>query len=681
MKKISRLLIILSTIFIFTSVNAATATVEFGGSSTVNVGDNITISMYISNVNDAVGGIVSVGGNLTFDNEYLEYVSSTGASSPYTFQINTNANYIIAGLDPTLSNGITTKTQVFTFVFKAKKEGTTKVTLTNQKLSDTTAKISANVIDKIITIGGNSSTKSSDANLKSLSVDGYDLSSPFNPDTLSYEVTVPSDVTEVNISGSKSDNGASITGLGKITLTGDETTDSIKVTAEDGTTKTYTIKIKKASKNEKSSDGTLKSLDVSGYTLSPRFNKDVTTYSMKVSNNITALKVSALPTDDKATVQITGNSGWKEGVNTITIKVTAEDGTTNTYTVNVTRESSKKEETKSSNNYLSNLVISSSHKINNTFDKNITNYEVTVPFEVENLKMNLTLEDSKAKYEIEGADNLKTDGINVVTIKVTAEDGSIRTYTLNVTRSSGTTNTELSDIIISNGEISPKFSKDTYEYDVKVDNKIDKLDIKAIPENKNSKVEIIGNDNLTEGKNSVLIKVTDENGYTKYYQLNVEKEGTKKILGLSIFGFISILLIILLLIIILLVMLLKRKKEEKVPEKPVIEFKPTINLGCTSTTTGDKNIALNHTKALETDLDKTKVIEANYEDSIPYDPYDDIVTKRELIDAMKEASETNDSSKLEMLLDQEELNRRKKELKEKELNSKDNSEKDGEINE
>ena len=681
MKKINRLLIILSTIFIFTSVNAATATVEFGGSSTVNVGDNITISMYISNVNDAVGGIVSVGGNLTFDNEYLEYVSSTGASSPYTFQINTNANYIIAGLDPTLSNGITTKTQVFTFVFKAKKEGTTKVTLTNQKLSDTTAKITANVIDKIITIGGNSSTKSSDANLKSLSVDGYDLSSPFNPDTMSYEVTVPSDVTEVNISGSKSDNGASITGLGKITLTGDETTASIKVTAEDGTTKTYTIKIKKASKNEKSSDATLKSLDVSGYTLSPIFNKNVTTYSMKVTNNITALKVSALPTDDKATVQITGNSGWKEGVNTITIKVTAEDGTTNTYTVNVTRESSKKEETKSSNNYLSNLVISSSHKINNTFDKNITNYEVTVPFEVENLKMNLTLEDSKAKYEIEGADNLKTDGINVVTIKVTAEDGSIRTYTLNVTRSSGTTNTELSDIIISNGEISPKFNKDTYEYDVKVDNKIDKLDIKAIPENKNSKVEIIGNDNLTEGKNLVLIKVTDENGYTKYYQLNVEKEGTKKILGLSIFGFISILLIILLLIIILLVMLLKRKKEEKVPEKPVIEFKPTINLGCTSTTTGDKNIALNQTKALETDLDKTKVIEADYEDSIPYDPYDDIVTKRELIDAMKEASETNDSSKLEMLLDQEELNRRKKELKEKELNSKDNSEKDGEINE
>ena len=681
MKKISRLLIILSTIFIFTRVNAATATVEFGGSSTVNVGDNITISMYISNVNDAVGGIVSVGGNLTFDNEYLEYVSSTGASSPYTFQINTNANYIIAGLDPTLSNGITTKTQVFTFVFKAKKEGTTKVTLTNQKLSDTTAKISANVIDKIITIGGNSTTKSSDANLKSLSVDGYTLSSPFHPDTLSYEVTVPNDVTEVNISGSKSDNGASITGLGKIALTGDETTTLIKVTAEDGTTKTYTIKIKKSNKEEKSSDATLKSLDVSGYTLSPIFNKNVTTYSMKVTNNITALKVSALPTDDKATVQITGNSGWKEGVNAITIKVTAEDGTTNTYTVNVTRESSKKEETKSSNNYLSNLVISSSHKINNTFDKNITNYEITVPFEVENLKMNLTLEDSKAKYEIEGADNLKTDGINVVTIKVTAEDGSIRTYTLNVTRSSGTTNTELSDIIISNGEISPKFSKDTYEYDVKVDNKIDKLDIKAIPENKNSKVEIIGNDNLAEGKNSVLIKVTDENGYTKYYRLNVEKESTKKILGLSIFGFISMLLIILLLIIILLVMLLKRKREEKVPEKPVIEFKPTINLGCTSTTTGDKNIALNQTKALETDLDKTKVIEADYEDSIPYDPYDDIVTKRELIDAMKEASKTNDSSKLEMLLDQEELNQRKKELKEKEFNSKENSEKDGEINE
>lgn len=681
MKKINKLLIVLSTIFIFTNVKAASATVEFGGNSTVNVGDNITISMYISNVNDAVGGIVSVGGNLTFDNEYLEYVSSTGASSPYAFQINTNANYIIAGLDPTLSNGITTKTQVFTFVFKAKKEGTAKVTLTNQKLSDTSSKVPATVIDKVITIKGSVTPKSNDANLKSLSVDGYTLSSPFNSNILSYEVTVPNDVTEVNISGSKSDNNATITGLGKITLTGDETITYVKVTAEDGTAKTYTIKIKKDIKNEKSSDATLKSLDVSGYTLSPGFNKNVTTYSMKVANNITALKVSALPNNDKATIQITGNSGWKEGVNAITIKVTAEDGTTNTYTVNVTRESSKKEEVKSSNNYLSDLIISSSHKINNTFDKNITNYEVEVPYEVENLKMNLTLEDSKAKYEIEGNDNLKTDGINIITIKVTAEDGSIRTYTLNVKRSSKTTNTELSDIIISNGEISPKFDKDTYEYNVKIDNKVDKLDINAIPVDKNSKVEIIGNDNLTEGKNLVLIKITDENGYTKYYQLNVEKEGTKKILGLSIFGFISILLIILLLIIILLVMLLKRKKEEKISEKPVIEFKPTINLGCTSTTEGDKNIAVNQPKALESNLDKTKVIEADYEENIPYDPYDDIVTKRELIDAMKEATATNDSSKLEMLLDQEELNQRKKELKEKELNSKEDNEKDGEINE
>ncbi|MFR5746647.1 MAG: hypothetical protein ACLUEA_03965 [Romboutsia timonensis] len=82
--------------------------------------------MYVNGDNSADGGIVGVGGNLSFDSNYLEYVSGTGTTSPYTFQINTNANYIIAGLDTTLSSGITSKTEVFTFVFKAKKVGILK---------------------------------------------------------------------------------------------------------------------------------------------------------------------------------------------------------------------------------------------------------------------------------------------------------------------------------------------------------------------------------------------------------------------------------------------------------------------------------------------------------------------------------------------------------------------------
>ena len=51
----------------------------------------------------------------------------------------------------------------------------------------------------------------------------------------------------------------------------------IKVTAEDGSVKTYTVKIEKEKQEEvkKSNDATLKKLDISGYTLTPTFKSNV----------------------------------------------------------------------------------------------------------------------------------------------------------------------------------------------------------------------------------------------------------------------------------------------------------------------------------------------------------------------------------------------------------------------
>lgn len=77
-----------------------------------------------------------------------------------------------------------------------------------------------------------------------------------------------------------------------------------------------------------------------------------------------------------------------------------------------------------------------------------------------------------------------------------------------------------------------------------------------------------------------------------------------------------------------------------------------------------------------TNPEKKQIFDASYEDKIPYDPYDETVTKQELIDAIHEASEKKDVSKLQMLLRQEELNKMKKELKEKEdLEQKEEDEK------
>lgn len=680
---------------ILTAQAAPSATVGFSGNSTVSVGSNITITMYVSNVVDTTGGIVSVGGNLSFDSEYLEYVSGTGTSSPYTFQINPSANYIIAGLDTTLSNGITgsSQTKVFTFVFKAKKQGTTQVTLTNAKLSDVSSKIGATVSPKTITITGNTPstpdtpstpTKSSDATLKSLSAVGYTLSPSFSSSTTSYTIKVPSSATTVKLEGAVNDTKAKVSGLGNITLTGNTTTATIKVTAEDGTVKTYTVKIEKEEEPsetpKKDNDATLKSLNMSGYTLSPTFKKNINTYSIKVKNNITSLDVKAIPNSSKAKVSISGNTGWKEGNNVVTIKVTAEDGTVNTYIVNVNREAknndSDKKEKKSNDSYLKSLIINSSHDIDNKFDKNVSSYNITVPYEVEKLDLSYATNDSKAKATITGNENFKVGEVNTVQIEVTAEDGTKRYYTLNVTRSTKSSDNDLEDLVIEGADINPKFSPDILDYTVKVDGDTDKLNIKATPKTDGTKVEIIGNENLKPGKNTVLVKVTDKNGFSKYYTIEVEKAKKEKqaikIFGLTPLQFGLISGIIGLLLLLLLILLFRRKKKEEKEQKPVtpiIEVKPEFNFGSKNTTDDDivhGNLNQNSELLGTYEEPKHKAIEARYEEA-PYDPYDDIVTKDELIDAINEVTRTKDASKLKMLLEQEALNRKKEELKKRDM--------------
>lgn len=681
MKKIIKLNIFKLVIFVITLIGfvspvfaSGSATVGFISNSTVSLGSNITVSLSISNISDSNGGVSSFEGNLVFDNEYLEYVSGTGTSSPYSFQINPSASYKMAGLDTSLSNGINKTTTIFTFVFKAKKSGTTQITVSNAKLNNNSERMNVTVNPKSITIdGGSTSVKNSDATLKSLSVDGYTLSPSFSANNTSYSIKVPSNISSINLSAISNSDKAKIEGIGNVSLTSNVTNVVVKVTAEDGTVKSYNIKIERESSTVKSSDATLKTLDVSGYTLIPGFKSNVNTYSIKVKNNITGLNVKAIANSDKASVSISGNKNWKEGNNTITIKVTAEDGSVNNYIVNVERESSesKKDDSKSSDNYLKELTIQSSHEIKPKFNKSVMSYNITVPYEVEKLNLNAITSEKNAKVEITGNEKFKVGELNVVEIKVTAEDGSVRIYSLNVTRSTTSSKTGLKNIEIKDVELSPLFNSNTLEYKAKVKGNKDKLDISATTIDSNSKFEIIGNENLKVGHNNILIKVTDEQGFSSYYSIDVEKE-ENKILGLSPLQFGIISGIIGFLLLLLLILLFKKKKDkgEKTPNMPVIEVKPEFNFGSKNVSDDDvihgnynqnSSLAGNEPKKLE-----SKIYDADYEESIPYDPYDDIVTKREIVDAIHEATEKKDTSKLNMLLKQDELNKIKKELKEKE---------------
>ncbi|MBE6161469.1 MAG: prepilin-type N-terminal cleavage/methylation domain-containing protein [Firmicutes bacterium] len=98
-----------------------------------------------------------------------------------------------------------------------------------------------------------------------------------------------------------------------------------------------------SSANSKSNDATLSNILLIGeYSLSPTFNSSVTHYSVTVPYSATSLgTISTVPNDRNASVAITGNSSFSVGTNNrVTIRVTAEDGTTTkTYTIDVTRSS------------------------------------------------------------------------------------------------------------------------------------------------------------------------------------------------------------------------------------------------------------------------------------------------------------------------------------------------------
>ena len=404
---------------------------------------------------------------------------------------------------------------------------------------------------------------------------------------------------------------------------------------------------------------------------------------MKVRNNITSLNVTAIPNNNEAQVVISGNKNWKEGNNTITIKVTAEDGTVNTYIVNVERASSNnntKTDNKSNDNYLKSLTIKSSHEMEPSFNKDVNTYNIKVPYEVEKLDLSYITSNEKSKVEITGNEDFKVGSVNTVEIKVTAEDGSVRIYSLNVTRSTASSKTDLKDITIDNVIITPKFDPNNQEYTAKVDGNTDKLDIKATPSDSSSKVEIIGNENLKDGHNTVLIKVTDKDGFTKYYSIDVEKEKEEpKVLGLTPLQFGIIAGIISLLLLLILFLLFRKKKDDDDDNdkrvNPIIEVKPEFNFG-SKNTSDDDVIHGNYNQNSEVTtkdselkrLGSTNTYEARYEENenTPYDPYDETVTKKEIIDAIHEATRTKDASKLKMLLQQEELNQKKKELMKKE---------------
>lgn len=275
-------------------------------------------------------------------------------------------------------------------------------------------------------------TKSNDARLKSLTVGRYDLNPSFNKDNFEYVVNVLKNTDSVNIKAETLHSKAKIiSGTGNVDLNSTSTFHEIKVKAEDGTILTYTLKINKLESSDVSSDATLKTLILDGYSLNPDFISDEEIYSIKVPFDLTNLDVLAIPNIATSLVMISGNKNLKVGNNLVTIKVIAEDSTEKIYKVNVERLDESIDDT---NAYISNLTISNG-VLKETFNKNKYVYDVDVASNVDSLDLSIILDEPTSTYEVIGNNNLKI-GMNRVFVKVTSKDGIKKTYELDVTKDS-----------------------------------------------------------------------------------------------------------------------------------------------------------------------------------------------------------------------------------------------------
>ena len=282
-----------------------------------------------------------------------------------------------------------------------------------------------------------------------------------------------------------------------------------------------------------SSNANLKNLGIKPHDFSG-FKSSITTYSATVPNDTEKITIYATASDSKAKITGTGSKTLKEGKNTFSVKVTAEDKkTTKTYTLNITRNS--KEDDMSSDATLKELEIRPKEYDFSGFKPNKLDYSVTVDNELDKISIYANATNSKSTITGNGEKELKV-GENKFQIIVKAEDNkTTKTYNLTITRKEEEETSEdkdingIKNIKVGNYQLSPAFSPEVYEYKLQIKENIDSVDVKVETDDENLETEIIGNNNLKKGDNIINILVTDKKQKTTTTYQIIAKVGNDEI--------------------------------------------------------------------------------------------------------------------------------------------------------
>ena len=179
------------------------------------------------------------------------------------------------------------------------------------------------------------------------------------------------------------------------------------------------------------------------------------------------------------------------------------------------------------NNNLASLTVGNA-TISPAFSANTTSYTTSVPFDVAKLNITAKAADGKAKVAINNP-NLTPGGKTNVTVTVTAENGSKKTYTIAVTRANdpnyvASGNNKLSGISVEGFLLSPAFNADTTRYVVWLPYETTSIRMTGTAADSKASVTVVGGDNLAAGQdNPVKVICTAENGEKKEYTVVVKR--------------------------------------------------------------------------------------------------------------------------------------------------------------
>ena len=322
-KIIFELAIIIGILFAMTiKSNAASLSISTSKSS-VSPGESFTVTVSVSGGAGYVSATASNGsgsmGSTFLDNASKSFTCTAGSSGRVTI----SASGVIADYS-TENDEQKSASKTVSIVQPNKNTGgnsnggssnggnTTKKPNTNNSTKPTETK---------------EEKKSTDSTLSSLSIAEGAITPEFNKDVKEYAITVPNEVTKLNITATPTDSKATVSVTEYEELKEGENIITISVTAEDGTTKTdYVIKATRQRKELALEKLIIKYTNQNGelveVPLTPEFISNIYEYSIETLEYwVKSLDIEALANIEGATIEISGADSLKEGENVITITV------------------------------------------------------------------------------------------------------------------------------------------------------------------------------------------------------------------------------------------------------------------------------------------------------------------------------------------------------------------------